>query len=157
MSVYEVQAWCCSPVTQESGLDVLLAQRLLQERIVVEIDLADRQVVCGPPVRIELVQLIATERRILSRGANCSVRMACSIGANFLSFGYAGWASPLTVGASFGHWCGFSICFHVIFSRHVFIKKTVRPIYSPWGRLMAKPTNRCVSRMMAKSSRVAIT
>jgi hypothetical protein len=49
--------------------------------------------------------------------------MAYSIGANFLSFGYGDSATPLTGGASFGRWCGFSICFHVIFSRHVFIKK----------------------------------
>src|SRR5262249_41499472 len=41
MNVYEVQAWCCSPVTQEPRLDVLLAQRLFEGGFVVEIDLAD--------------------------------------------------------------------------------------------------------------------
>jgi hypothetical protein len=55
VNVDEVQAWGGSPVPQESRLDVLLGQRLLQERIVVEIDLTDRQVVCGSPVGIDLV------------------------------------------------------------------------------------------------------
>src|SRR5262249_12828643 len=58
-----------------------------------------------------------TERRIFSGGANCSLRVACSIGANFLSFGYGDSATPLTGGARFGHWDGFSICFHVILFR----------------------------------------
>jgi hypothetical protein len=51
----------------------------------------------------------------------------------------------------------FLFVFMLFFRGMSLLKKTVRPVYSPWCRLMAKPTNRRVSRMMAKSSRVAIT
>jgi hypothetical protein len=52
VNVDEVQAWCRSPVAEEPGLDVFLCERLLKQRVVIEIDLADRQVVGGSPVRI---------------------------------------------------------------------------------------------------------
>src|SRR5262245_15436072 len=108
MNVYEVQAWCCSPVTQEPRLDVLLAQRLLQEGIVVEIDLANRQVVRGPPVSVDLVQLVATERRVLASRASGSARAARSIRTNFLSFGCYDFDAPFTSRADFAHSGGFS-------------------------------------------------
>ena len=62
MDVNEIQAWRCSPVTQEPRLDVLLAQRLLEQWIVVEIDLADREVVGGPPVRVQQCLLFVRQR-----------------------------------------------------------------------------------------------
>jgi hypothetical protein len=49
--------------------------------------------------------------------------MARSIAANFLSFGYSSSATPFTSGARFGHWDGFSICFHMFYLRHVFVRK----------------------------------
>src|SRR6516164_4128165 len=39
-------------MTQEPRLDVILCEWLLEQRVVVEIDLADREVVGRPPVRI---------------------------------------------------------------------------------------------------------
>jgi hypothetical protein len=92
---------------------VLLAQRLLQEGIGVEIDLANRQVVRGPPVRVDLVQLVAIERRIISRGANGSLRAAYSIDTNVLSFGSSDSATAFTGRARFVYCGGFSICFHI--------------------------------------------
>ena len=53
VGVDEVQARRGSPVPEQPRLYVLLGQRLLEQRIVVEIDLADRKVVCGPPVRVD--------------------------------------------------------------------------------------------------------
>ena len=52
VGVDEVQARRGPPVAQEPRLDVLLGQGLLQQRVVVEVDLADGQVVRGPPVRV---------------------------------------------------------------------------------------------------------
>ena len=52
MDVDEVQTGRGAPVAQEPRLDVLLGQRLLEQGVVVEINLADRQVVGGAPVRV---------------------------------------------------------------------------------------------------------
>jgi hypothetical protein len=49
---HEVESRRGSPVTEEPRLHVLLGQGFLEEGVVVEIDLADRQVVGGPPVGI---------------------------------------------------------------------------------------------------------
>ena len=45
-------------MAEQPGLDVFRFQRLLQERVVVQIDLSDRQIVGGPPVRVQLVDLV---------------------------------------------------------------------------------------------------
>ncbi len=52
MNVDEIQSRRRSPVTEESRLDVLLCEGLLEQRVVIKIDLAHRQVIGGPPVRI---------------------------------------------------------------------------------------------------------
>ena len=52
VNVDEVQAWRRSPVAEKPRLDVILCEGLLEQRVVVEINLADREVVGGPPVRI---------------------------------------------------------------------------------------------------------
>ncbi len=52
MRVDEVQSRRCAPVPKQSRLDVVLGQRLLEQRIIIEIDLTDRKVVGGSPVRI---------------------------------------------------------------------------------------------------------
>ena len=62
MHVDEVQSRRGSPVTQKPGLDVLRAERLSQEWVVEEVDLAHRQVVRRPPPPVETVQLILTEQ-----------------------------------------------------------------------------------------------
>src|SRR6516162_3520978 len=52
VNVDEIQARRCSPMAEKPGLDVVLCERLFEQRIVIQIDLADREVVGGPPVRI---------------------------------------------------------------------------------------------------------
>ena len=48
-----VQARRRAPVAEQPRLDVLPLERLLQERIVEQVDLADRQIIGGPPVGID--------------------------------------------------------------------------------------------------------
>ena len=57
-----VQARRRAPVAEQPRLDVLPLERLFQERIVEQVDLADRQVVGGPPVGVHLAQLLGGER-----------------------------------------------------------------------------------------------
>ena len=52
VNVDEVQTRCRSPVAEQARFDVLLCERLLQQRVVIEVDLTDGEVVGGPPIRI---------------------------------------------------------------------------------------------------------
>ena len=47
---------------EQPGLDVLTLERLLQERVVEQVDLPNREVVRGPPVGVELAELVRRER-----------------------------------------------------------------------------------------------
>ena len=58
VDVEKVQARRRPPVAEQAGFDVRALERLLQEWIVVQIDLADREVVGGPPVGVHLAQLV---------------------------------------------------------------------------------------------------
>jgi len=58
VDVDEVETRRGSPVAEQPGFDVLLAERLLEQRVVVEINLPDREVVGGPPVRVRDSQLL---------------------------------------------------------------------------------------------------
>jgi hypothetical protein len=62
MNAEHVQPRRCAPVAEQPRLDVLPLERLLHEGIVEEVDLADRQVVGGPPVGIHLAQLVRGQR-----------------------------------------------------------------------------------------------
>ena len=62
MDVDEVLAGRRAPVAQQHVLHVRERQRPLQQRIVVEINLADRQIVGGPPVGIDLAEQFRRER-----------------------------------------------------------------------------------------------
>ena len=62
VNVDEVQAWRRSPVAEKPRLDVILCEGLLEQRVVVEINLADRQVVGRPPVRIYQCPLLIRQR-----------------------------------------------------------------------------------------------
>ncbi len=50
------------PVAQQPWFDVLESQRLAQQRIVVKVDLADRQVIGGPPVGVHLAKQFRRQR-----------------------------------------------------------------------------------------------
>jgi hypothetical protein len=62
VNVDEVQTRCRSPVAEEPRLDVLLRERALEQRVVIEINLADRQVVGSPPIRIDQSPLLVGQR-----------------------------------------------------------------------------------------------
>ena len=63
--VDERQARRGAPVAEQPGLDVRGRERLPQQRVVAEIDLADGQVVRGPPVRVEESDLLGRHRHAL--------------------------------------------------------------------------------------------
>jgi hypothetical protein len=46
-----------APVPEQARLDVVGLERLAQQRVVEQVDLADRQIVRGTPVRIEQVEV----------------------------------------------------------------------------------------------------
>ena len=53
MRIDEVEARRRSPMSEQPRLDMLGPQRLAQQRIVEQINLADRQIVGGAPVTIQ--------------------------------------------------------------------------------------------------------
>ena len=57
VGVDEVQARRGAPVTEQSRLDVAKLERLAQERIVEQVDLAHRQIVGRPPIGVEECEL----------------------------------------------------------------------------------------------------
>ena len=68
VGVDEVQAGRRAPVAEQARLDVLGLQRLPQERVVEQVDLADGQVVGGPPVGIDEGQVGGRQGTILVAG-----------------------------------------------------------------------------------------
>ena len=62
VGVDEVQARRGAPVPEQAGLGVLEPQRLAQQRVVQQVDLADREIVGGPPVGVELGELGGGQR-----------------------------------------------------------------------------------------------
>ena len=61
VDVEHVQARRRAPVAEQARLDVLRPERRPEQRVVEQVDLADRQVVRGPPVRVEELQLVVGE------------------------------------------------------------------------------------------------
>ena len=55
--VDEVQAGRRAEVPEQARLDVLGLERLAEQRVVEQVDLPDREVVRGPPVRVEQLEL----------------------------------------------------------------------------------------------------
>lgn len=53
VGVDEIQAGRRAPMAEQARLDVFGLERLMQEWIVHQIDLADRKVVCGAPVAVD--------------------------------------------------------------------------------------------------------
>src|SRR5579863_2227061 len=62
----EILSRAGAPVPEQHALDVRELQWLAQQRIVVKIDLSDRQVVRGAPIRIHLSQQRGVDRRASS-------------------------------------------------------------------------------------------
>src|SRR5260370_1341361 len=72
------------PMPEQRGFNVSLLQRFFQQGIVIKLDLPHRKVVRRPPVGVDLVQLVATERRALNRRASGFVGGGCFIVTDFL-------------------------------------------------------------------------
>ena len=70
MHVDEAEAGRGSPVTQQPRLDVLRPQRLAQQGVLLQVDLADRQVIGRLPVPMHVLQTVWIEVRhdVLLRG-----------------------------------------------------------------------------------------
>ena len=73
MNVDKRQAGARSPVSEQTVLDVLRLERLLQQRIVLQIDHAQAQVIAGPPVGVSLLQLVRSKRRSLDSGPRLAI------------------------------------------------------------------------------------
>ena len=67
MRVNEVLARRRAPVPQHQWLHVRQLQRLSKQRVVAEIDLADGQVIGGPPVGIDLAELFGRKGTVAVR------------------------------------------------------------------------------------------
>src|SRR5438477_12645140 len=77
VNVDEVEAGRGAPVTEKPRLDVLQLQRLEEQGIVIEVDLADRQVIRGAPVGIHLLEQRRCQgraRQTISVGFHIAVR-----------------------------------------------------------------------------------
>src|SRR5262249_29044109 len=53
MSIDKIETWRGSPVSQQPGFDMLFGQGLLEERVIIKINLPDREIVRCAPVSIE--------------------------------------------------------------------------------------------------------
>ena len=53
MGIDEIQARRGAPMPEQARLDVLEGQRLAQQRIVEQIDLADREIIRGAPIGVD--------------------------------------------------------------------------------------------------------
>jgi hypothetical protein len=61
-------------VAEQPRLDVLRRQRLAQQRVGLQVDLADREVVVGPPPGVDGLELVVGEGGqlvVLDHGHNC--------------------------------------------------------------------------------------
>src|SRR5215475_9493598 len=90
--VDEVLAWRGAPVPQQPGLDVLQLQRLLKQGVVVQVDLADGEVIGRPPIGVHVAQELRGQWRLL-RVHLCSP--SCPGGAIVWSDSYAPAPWPL--------------------------------------------------------------
>ena len=86
-------------MSEQPVLDVLRLERFFQQRIVLQIDHAQAQVIAGPPVGIGLAQFLGAERRSWHRGSGLAVgaqgavfrRLRCGWRGLFLDFHRFGW------------------------------------------------------------------
>ena len=56
--INEVEPGSRAPMPEQTGLDVLQRERSFEQRIVLKIDLPDREVICGTPICVHLLQQV---------------------------------------------------------------------------------------------------
>src|SRR5208282_4876059 len=64
MKIDEVLPGRSAPMSKQPRLDVLELKRLVQERIRIQIDLPDRQIICRTPIGVHLAQFFRGQRLI---------------------------------------------------------------------------------------------
>ncbi len=62
VNIDERQARARSPVAEQAVLDVFRPERLLQQRVLLQVDHPQGEVIAGPPVGIRLAQIVRAER-----------------------------------------------------------------------------------------------
>ena len=80
VDVEEVEPCRSAPVSQESRLDVVEREPLLEQRVVVQIDLSDGEIVRRAPIAVHRAKLFSGQR-ILLRAHGASVRAAPRVGS----------------------------------------------------------------------------
>ena len=79
VGVDERQPGAGPPVTEQSGLDVLDGQRTAQQRVVLQVDLADGQVVVGSPPGVQDGDLGVVQVREVGRVVGVAAVMRASL------------------------------------------------------------------------------
>ena len=69
-------------MAQQARLDVLELQRLAEQRVVLEVEHPQAQVEAGPPVGVDLAQLLRAERGALDRRAGRAVSADALVSVN---------------------------------------------------------------------------
>ena len=69
MDIKEVESGRGAPMAEEAWLDVVKGERVVQEGIVFEVDLAHRKIVGGPPISIHAGEHFSAERSLVCCGA----------------------------------------------------------------------------------------
>ena len=75
MHIHEIQPGRRSPVAEQTWLDVIERERLAQQRIGEQINLPDREIVRGAPIRVDAMQCVVGER-----SRNCAFTLWGSAG-----------------------------------------------------------------------------
>jgi hypothetical protein len=92
MDVGEVQSGHGAPMAEQARFDMLARKRLLQERIIEEVNLADGEIVGRTPVGVDLVEQVWCESSSRSRRWDClhMARVPTGVRASRLSFLHCG-------------------------------------------------------------------
>src|SRR5271165_2693617 len=80
MEIDEVLSGRSSPVPEQSWLNLFRFQRISQQGIFKEIDLADAQIIRSAPVAVHLVEDVRRERTLRSRGCCLPFAVCCDCG-----------------------------------------------------------------------------
>ena len=59
--INEVEPGGGAPMPEQTGLDVIERERSFEQWIVLKIDLPDREVICGAPICVHLLQQVGTQ------------------------------------------------------------------------------------------------
>ncbi|MNQ89941.1 hypothetical protein D3C85_1052650 [compost metagenome] len=80
VGIDQVQPGCRAPMAKQARLDVLQGQRQLQQRVVLEVNLPHGQIIGGPPIGIQTLQLLSIQKvaHVLLRRGPTTDRRLCA-------------------------------------------------------------------------------